>query len=284
VSDADRPVRKTPLTRPLQKFLAGIQLPPIPKRCRHNPNMYRSLLLNAMAWHAPTIVENSGSITCAPSLKQLAQLMHCSTRTVQRIIDEVRAMGFISIKRRGNHLANIFTIYQTPHLSDTTVSVHSEPNKGRDTQRNRHDTPAAQTGHSATQTRQLVSPSGVDLQESKDSSGEDLQGRSAEATSKAKAPFLKDSQSQNQRPQHRVRNDAELLIFALRLRKSFDGTGLDYLYSTYDAIGDKSKAAGLSYEQACEELREEALRDQGKGVVIDGQYFASISARSEVQP
>jgi DNA-binding transcriptional MocR family regulator len=193
VSDADRPTRP-PLTRSLQKFLCGIQLPPAPKK-GPNPNKDYALLLNALAWHASGVTENAESITCSPSMRQVAEIMHCSTRTVQRSMHELQSLGFIRIRRRGNHLANIFTVYQTVRRSDTTTVVQSKRNNRHDNSRFRPDNSAVQTRQLESQTRQQLSSSGVDLQDSKRISGVVLQGQ---AKTKAALSFKDKNQNQNQ--------------------------------------------------------------------------------------
>ena len=260
---------KPPLAKAAREFLRGMKLPKIGRMPDENFKVCG--LVSVMLLFASGLREDADCAVCSPSQSQLAELMHCSRPTIERMIRKLRESGVVSKLNRGR-TSCLYTIHKTPQQvmdqakqADLSTQLPRPINSNPSTHQQEPFAPSTVDTH-------WVSP--LEKSSLGYCSLEDTK-----ATSKATAPFLGESQSQKQRPRHRVRNDADLLIFALRLRKSFDGTGLDFLYQAYDAIGDKAKAAGLSYEQACEELREEALRDQREGVVIDAQYFAGMVQR-----
>jgi hypothetical protein len=263
-------LKKPPLAKAAREFLAGVQLPPPPKH-GPNPNTDSALLLHAMMWHAREVRADAKFVKCSPSLKQLAKLMFCSVRTVQRVMQALHSIGIITSQRRGDGLSNHFIVYQKPH-SDTTTVVHSEMGF-------RHVNSVVQTGQlgrSDTTTRisDTTTPvsdattvvhlrgrsSGVDLQ-GRSPSGVDLQGQGAE--SKSKPPLCSSSKDQDQK---QLQVSAECLRLTGFLVDEFNIP--NSTWPLMKAMAATAVMRGISLEQAQKHIRQQ-MQDHGASAYIE---------------
>jgi hypothetical protein len=129
----DQNQKKPPLMKAARQFLRGIELP-TPTKHGPNPNADLGHLFAAMMFHVSGLKDGATSATCSPSTSELAAIMFCSKRHVERRMKKAVDAGYITKKRRGNSLSNVYTIHQHPegmrqlltHHPDTTTVDASE--------------------------------------------------------------------------------------------------------------------------------------------------------------
>jgi hypothetical protein len=125
--------QRPPLMKAARQFLRGIELPTPPKH-GPNPNADLGHLFAAMMFHVSGLKDDATTATCSPSTSELAAIMFCSKRHVERRMKTAVDAGYITKQRRGNSLSNVYTIHQHPegmrqlltHHPDTTTVVASE--------------------------------------------------------------------------------------------------------------------------------------------------------------
>lgn len=108
-----KPISKNPpMVKATREFLDGLQLP----EHKHgpNPNVERVALMNAMMLHCHGIKEGARTVTCDPAQEQLATTLHCSKSHIERLIKELKELGFLSKQNRGPNKSCLYTLYQTP--------------------------------------------------------------------------------------------------------------------------------------------------------------------------
>jgi hypothetical protein len=274
---------KPPLAKAAREFLIGIQLP-VAKR-GPNRNKDFALVLNAMFWHASGIEDDSEIVTCSPSLEQIAELAHCSARDVQRALSGLISLGIVERKRRGDGLSSIYTVRKKPK-SDTTTVVHSENAFRYDNSIFRSDNLGVQTRQFGDQTRQQLSTSGVDLQDSKESSGVNLQGASA-PQSQPQNPTPPFSLREDQSLKPKLRNDLFITSMVFELKEKFPNTDASlpaytYTHALYDAIESVVRRQRVKAWEAKMAIQDKAAADQANGTVIDKAYFEEMLNSSEV--
>ncbi len=127
--------KKPPLAKAIREFVQGLQMPPAPEH-GPNPNPDHAALVLAMLQHCNGLTSGATTATCSPSLNQLARLRHCSKRTIQRQMAELREIGIVTDQRRGT-ASSLYTIHKTPvaqtgqqlssHATRQQLSPHGEP-------------------------------------------------------------------------------------------------------------------------------------------------------------
>jgi len=156
---------RPPLARACREFLANLKLP---TECTEGHKDYALLLLlTTMTLFTKNVEDGAESVTCDPSVAQLARLMHASPRQVQRIISRAREKGILTSVSRGSDMSSIFTIHQNPisgaaPSEATPYRVVPETPTSHDNSTLRHDINASQTRQDDVQGRHTtVSSSGV---------------------------------------------------------------------------------------------------------------------------
>jgi hypothetical protein len=156
--------KKPPMAKAIREFVAGIKFPP----AKNSDANYKSAaLILAMLQHGKGLIEGAGEATCSPSYSQVADILHCTVKTIQRQTEKLIRLGLVVSRRRG-HASNQFTIYQTPQtgqLVSNDQTGQQVSTRNRTPRQVRQDTLPVQTGHLAIQTGQQVSYSGVKPQE-----------------------------------------------------------------------------------------------------------------------
>jgi hypothetical protein len=277
---------KPPLARSAREFLTGVQLPAPPKH-GPNPNKDYALLLHAMLWHAREVTEDAEFVKCSPSLRQLADLMFCSVRTVQRTLQKLISLRFVASQRRGDGLSSNFTIHKKPY-SDTTTVVHSESTF-------RHDNSQVQSGQlrpSDTTTRISDTTtqgsdtttvvhlrgkaSGVDLQ-GRSPSGVKPQERSTEAKSKPDLRSTSVEDQTQQQKQNELFHSQECETLAKLLSENLGVASKD-VWSVRSAIAMAGAIEEVSLPAASERVQIDALKAKADGKTLDFAYFQIWSA------
>jgi hypothetical protein len=157
--------KKPPMAKAIREFVTGMHFPP----AGNSDANYKSAALIVVALqHSTGITEGATTVTCTPSYAQLADILHCTVKTIQRQMDRLIRLGFVTSKRRG-YVSNEFTIYQTPQVQPgQQVSSHKTGQQvsslNRTPRPSRQDNKPVQPGHLDVQPGQQVSYSGVEPQ------------------------------------------------------------------------------------------------------------------------
>jgi hypothetical protein len=115
--------KKPPLAKAIREFVQGLQLPPAPEH-GPNPNPDHAALVLAMLQHCNGLTSGAPTAICSPSLIQVARLRHCSKRTIQRQMAELREIGIVTDQRRGT-ASNLYAIHKIPAAQKTGQQLSS---------------------------------------------------------------------------------------------------------------------------------------------------------------
>ena len=170
------------MAKAIREFVAAMKFSPTKKG--PNPNIELAGLVLAMLQHCHGLQSGATVATCSPSYAQLAELLHCGEKTIQRLISRLVNDGLITTQRRG-HNSNSFTIHQTGQQLSTQQTGQQLSTRNRTTHQTRPDNSTIQTGQLAVQTGQQLSYIGVKPQ-----------GLSQEKQSQGKGPESGSSFSQ----------------------------------------------------------------------------------------
>jgi hypothetical protein len=119
---------KKPMAAAIRTFVAGMKFPPAPE---HGPSPNKELvgIVVTMLLFAHGIIEDSNEVCVDPALSQVAEMLHCSERSIKRGLKSLRDMGLLTQKERG-HLSTAYTFHQTsarttvvPAAARTTVGT-----------------------------------------------------------------------------------------------------------------------------------------------------------------
>ena len=100
---ADR--RRPPMAQAIRQFVAGMDKP-----AKHRSEIAGTVL--AMLQFSSGLATDAATATISPALSQLAEILWCSTPTVQRKLRRLREAGLLTQKGRG-HASTLYTIHQT---------------------------------------------------------------------------------------------------------------------------------------------------------------------------
>lgn len=180
-----------PMVKAIREFVDAMEFPPPPE---HGPNRNIELasIALAMLMHASGLKEDADTATCTPSQSQIAQLLHCSISTVERMIRRLRNLGFVTSARRGDGQSNSFTIYKTPQTQQQLKEQQTQQqltglNKIRAVNSGVRPVNSTVQSHqldSSEPSTQRSAPSTVDVHRvySGDSQGKNAQDRSGQAS------------------------------------------------------------------------------------------------------
>jgi hypothetical protein len=116
--------KRPPMAKAIRKFLAAIRPNPPRKKHKNGKDVTETdsrtmmLVLHSLLWCARGVTEDAESINSDASLKQIAELAHCSPRACQYALEELEFQKVIAIHRRGHRVSNVYTIRRSP-ISDT---------------------------------------------------------------------------------------------------------------------------------------------------------------------
>jgi hypothetical protein len=110
-----------PMAKAAREFLAGVQLPP----SNHtDTNIKLAALFGAMLFHCSSIQNDAEAVTCSPSQRQIAELLHCSIPAVERLMRKARGLGFLTKRSRGT-MSCVYTIYKAPQQTHQLVMAQT---------------------------------------------------------------------------------------------------------------------------------------------------------------
>jgi hypothetical protein len=100
-----------PMAKASREFLTGLELPP----SNHSDmNIKLAALFGAMLLHCSGLKEDAETATCSPSQRQIADILHCSIKAVERLMQKARSLDFMTSQRRGDGLSSVYTIHKHP--------------------------------------------------------------------------------------------------------------------------------------------------------------------------
>ena len=83
-----KPGKLPPLVQAIREFIAEMDFPPVPPKGPSSNTVYASII-QALLGHARRLRAEDNEVTVTPSSQQLADVLHCSTRTVRSLIEAV---------------------------------------------------------------------------------------------------------------------------------------------------------------------------------------------------
>jgi hypothetical protein len=113
MTDTNQTYKKPPMAKASREFLVAMQFPPAPKH-GPNPNIKLAALFGAMMFHCSGVKENAETVTCSPSQRQIADLLHSSIKAVERLMQKAQSIGLLTSRRRGDGLSSVYTIHKAP--------------------------------------------------------------------------------------------------------------------------------------------------------------------------
>jgi hypothetical protein len=126
--------KKPPLAQAAREFLTAMTFPPTPERGPSSNTVYAAII-QALLWHARYLRAEDNEVTVTPSSQQLADVLHCNTRTVRRLLESVIEQGMVTRVVRNGHLSNTYVIHKHSKLLKKSGSVRAakddHPTKGK---------------------------------------------------------------------------------------------------------------------------------------------------------
>jgi hypothetical protein len=108
---------RKPMAAAIRAFVAGMNFPPAPEH-GPSPNKELAALVVTMLQFAKDIPDHSDVICVDPALSQVAEVLHCSARSIKRGLRTLREMKLLTERERGR-ISTAYTFYQNP--AGTTV-------------------------------------------------------------------------------------------------------------------------------------------------------------------
>ena len=124
-------IKLFPLIQAVREFITEMDFPPAPKEGPSSNTVY-SAIIQALLGHARHLRASDTEVTVTPSSQQLASVLHCSTRTVRRLIEAVQEHGMVTRIVRNGHISNSYVIHKHSNkLKREDKDVHPEANNSR---------------------------------------------------------------------------------------------------------------------------------------------------------
>jgi hypothetical protein len=118
------PKKLPPMMKAARDFIASMEFPPLKKHADG------TMKLAAVAFAAITCCNNIEAdakvVTGSFALQQVADILHVSTKAVQRQLDKLREFGTLTSARRGT-LSNLYTFYRSPKVREQLEPVDKTP-------------------------------------------------------------------------------------------------------------------------------------------------------------
>jgi len=225
------PGNNPPLAKAAREFLAGMELPAVDQRSDENFKLCG--LISVMLMFATGLKEGADRAICSPSQSQLAELMHCSRPTIERMMRKLRKAGVLSKLNRGR-TSCIYTIHKThQHLMGQTSKCLSDaeasnklPDPSKDPLRPIKETPSThQEGSFAPSTLDThwVSPlEKSSLEKSSLGDASALQMQNPEESKSKPSPCSLNPQSQKRKPNRTKEQQLEQLYAYLEANGKAD--------------------------------------------------------------
>jgi hypothetical protein len=160
--------KKPPMVKAIREFITAMEFPPL-KNENSEANMKLAAVVLAALMHC-NVPEDAKTVTGTPSLAQIAAILRCSPRTIQRRLVKMKEAGMLTTERRGT-LSSSFTFYRdrqtgqqlSPQETGQQLSPDDTTTKPLDTttQAVRHDNSDALTRQLLPLTGQQLSYSGI---------------------------------------------------------------------------------------------------------------------------
>lgn len=188
-----------PMTKAVRAFVAAMQFPEPPEH-GSNPNVELSAFAAVMLLFAHGLKDDSVMATCDPSHEQLADILHCSSSTVKRLVRKLRDLGLLTSLQRGDGLSSRYTLHKTPIQPDQQLTPQSDiqlgqlPTSARSTPISARSTPEVSQTNSDVQVGQQLTNTGY-IQSGKDLSGKEHSGTSSTGTSQTVGFVFPDGQT-----------------------------------------------------------------------------------------
>lgn len=265
---------RPPLAKAAREFLIGMKLPAVAKHSDENFKLCG--LVSVMLLFATGLKEGADRAFCSPSQSQLADLMHCSRPTIERMMRKLRECGTLSKLNRGR-TSCLYTIHKTPQQL-MGQAARSDPSSN----------PARSiNGVPSPHQEGIFSPSTVDTHWvsplEKSSLGESSLVASQPTSTPNEPPFS--SNSENQTPTskakslskeceqwQRLRNSTEVMDAARLLLHELD-IPEGYLVVASEVLCYAMKAENISISGAVKKIRTKALSDKSAGIAMDVAYL-----------
>ena len=116
-----------PLAASTRVFLKGVQVPPT----EHGPSQSVRVIsfLAIVFLFAKKLMEGSEQITIEVGLGQIAEVLHCSNKTVTRLFDEAIGLGLVErVQHQGKQ--STYTIYKVPQTRDNSCPYSKDAEDG----------------------------------------------------------------------------------------------------------------------------------------------------------
>ena len=147
------------MAQAVREFVTGMTFPPESEKGGHSSNTLFAGVILALLSHARNLRLGDVEVTVDPALRQIADLLHCSPRTVRRHIEALQGHGMVYRTVRKGHSSNLYTIIKhsrkhprpdkhvpSPNTEREDKHVPSESSRERTTQPERPDNPGKETG------------------------------------------------------------------------------------------------------------------------------------------
>lgn len=121
--DPSGPKKRPPMVKAIRDFIAAMEFPPQPK---HGPNPNITLAGVVLAALSCCNIEaDAQAVEGSFALQQVADILHCSTRHVERVMRDLKEFGTLTTERRGN-LSSLYTFYRSRAIRQQ-LSEQSDP-------------------------------------------------------------------------------------------------------------------------------------------------------------
>jgi biotin operon repressor len=255
---------RPPMAKAAREFLRGMKLPKIGRMPDENFKVCG--LVSVMLLFASGLREDADCAVCSPSQSQLAELMHCSRPTIERMIRKLRETGVVSKLNRGR-TSCIYTIHKTPQQvmeqtkqADPSTQVPRPINSNPSTHQQEPFVPSTVDTH-------WVSPLG------RSSLGKSSLGNATAESQPQKTSSNEESQNKHQ-TQEQIRTSPEVLELSRSLARDLgfrqDRDNVRTLKECLCFIADQRK---ISHAEAKNLFWQQVLNDKTSGIAIDRTYL-----------
>lgn len=134
--------KKPPMAAAIRAFVAGMKFPTT--KSESQTNSILATFTVAMLQFALGMTEGCTAASVSPAISQVAEVIHCSDRTVKRRLKALRELGLLTVRERG-HFSTEYTFHQRP-VAGTTVDPAAAGTTGGTAKKPSGDRSALQRG------------------------------------------------------------------------------------------------------------------------------------------
>lgn len=126
----------------IRAFVTGMKFPTTKSESQTNSNL--ATFTVAMLQFALGMTEGCTTASVSPAITQVAEVIHCSDRTVKRRLKALRELGLLTVRERGR-FSTEYTFHQNP-VAGTTVDPAAAGTTGGTAKKLSGDKSALQRG------------------------------------------------------------------------------------------------------------------------------------------